>query len=72
MVGWGVGETPWFFSASALMPALWDLTLMSESGLAFVGVGCEVGLAPLASSWLARSAAAAAEVDGDVGLASLR
>ena len=47
MVGWGVGETPWFFSASALMPALRDLTLMSESGLAFVGVVRE-GLAPLA------------------------
>ncbi len=54
------------------MPALQDLTLMSESGLAFVGVGREVGLAPLASSWLAWFAAAAAEVDGGGdGLASL-
>ncbi len=35
------------------MPALADLTLRTESSLAFVGVGREVGLAPLASSWLA-------------------
>ena len=47
MVGWGVGETPWFFSASALMPALRDLTLVPKPpGLVKV-VGVEV-LASLA------------------------